>query len=89
MRGQGGAKADRAGFTEKVQKIWGGRKEGRRRGTVMDSNKSLDAGMGQVSSQPMEKPVGPEHRMAGGAQDSGGRGTEAAELGRARLGLSF
>lgn len=36
--------------------------------------------MGQV--RPLtEKPVGPEHRMVGGA--------EAAEVGRARLGLSF
>lgn len=72
MRGQGRAKADRAGFTEKVQKIWRGRKEGRRRGTIMNANKSLDAGMGQVSSQPMEKPVGPEHRLVGGAQAGGG-----------------
>lgn len=41
----------------------------------MNLNKGVDAGMGHMSSQLMEKPVGPEHRMVGVA--------EAAEVGRA------
>lgn len=45
-----GVKADTAGFTEEVGRIWGGREKGRLRGTVMNMNKGLDAGMGCVSS---------------------------------------
>lgn len=40
----------------------------------MNENKISDAGMRHVSSQLTEKPIGPEHRMVGGA--------EAAEVGR-------
>lgn len=49
--------------------------EERHEGTVMNVNKGVDAGMGHMSSQLMEKPIGPEHRMVEGA--------EAAEVGRA------
>lgn len=62
-------------------KIWEGREERRHGKTVINMKKGMDAGVGHVSSQLMEKPVGPEHRMVGG--------TEAGEVGRARLGMPF
>lgn len=67
MWGQKEAEADRATFTEDLERIWESREEGRHEWTVINVNKGLDVGMCHVSSGLLEKPGGP-HR----AQDGGG-----------------